>query len=103
MRPRLVPALGREQLLRRLEAVFCPKEGEYTAAQIDEMLIELCLNCPDPVAAMDAILEAPHGATAAAVLEAVLNMSARSPSSYSEEELAVDHPLRNWRVQLRTV
>lgn len=87
----------------RLEAIFHPREGEFTSSQIDVMLLEFCLNCPDPAAAMDAVVEAPRGSTSEEILEATLAMPSRSPDSYSESELSADHPLRHWRVQPRAV
>ena len=98
-----VPSLNHAEMLQRLNAVFFPKMGEFTSNEMDTMLLEFCLNCPDPAAAMDAVVEAPQGSTAEATLEAVLAMPVRSPASYAESELSLDHPLRHWRVQLRAV
>ena len=96
---KVVPILNQADLLQRLNAIFFPKAGEFTESEIDTMLLEFCLNCPDPAAAMDAVVEAPQGSTAESVLEAVLAMPARSPASYAESALSLDHPLRHWRVQ----
>jgi len=100
-----VPILNEAELLQRLNALFYPKEGELTSTEEEDevMLFELCLNCPDPCAAMDIVIEAPQGCTAESVLTEILNMPARSPASYSESELSLDHPLRHWRVRLRAV
>ena len=103
MASRIVPALSRSELASRLDAVFNPREGQFIEGQIDTMLLEFCLNCPDPPAAMDAVIEAPEGVGCEEILDQVLSMPARSPGSYSEEELSADHPLRTWRVQLRVV
>jgi hypothetical protein len=98
---RSVPVLDKPAMLRHLNAVFAPTE--FTSEQIDVMLLEFCMNCPDPVRAMDAVVEAPRGSTSESVLAEALAMPVRSPASYSEAELSLDHPLRHWHVQLRAV
>jgi hypothetical protein len=100
---RTVPVLNREELLKRLDAVFFPKPGQFTEAQIDEMLLEFCMNCPDPAAAMDAVVETEERVTTEGLLDRLLSMPPRSPASYSRDELSPDHPLRHWHVQLRAV
>jgi hypothetical protein len=101
--PRFVPALSRDEMIHRLDAVFCPVERNLTSDRINVLLLEFCLNCPDPVAAMDLVIEAPQDSTTESVLEAALLLPKRSPSSYSYEQLALGHPLRNWHVHLRAV
>jgi hypothetical protein len=103
MARRAVPVLTPTEMLARLHVVFSPKGSGLTSSQIDEMLLEFCLNCPDPVAAMNTVLEAPQAATVEEVLSAALALPARSPATYGESELSADHPLRHWRVQLRAV
>ena len=100
---REVPVLSQAELLQRLNALLYPTEGEFTSEEDEVMLFEICLNCPDPGAAMDVIVEAPQGSTADSVLLTMLNMPARSPASYTESELSLCHPLRHWRVRLRAV
>jgi hypothetical protein len=99
----VVPALNRSELLTRLEAVFYPARSQMrlTESQIETMLLELCVNCPDLAGAMEVVLEAPQGVTSEEVLDQVLRMPPRSPAAYSEDELALNHPLRHWRLQLR--
>lgn len=65
-----------------------------SSRQIDGYLLSFCASCPDPVGAMDIVVEAPRGSTCEQVLELVLAMPERSVSSWSESELALDHPLR---------
>lgn len=90
-------------MLQRLNVVFYPPDGCLTEARIDEMLLEFCVNCPDPGSAMDAVIDAPRGVTPEQLLDEVLAMPPRSPASYSADQLSLDHPLRHWRVQLRAV
>ena len=100
--PRTVVALDKAAMLERLNAIFCPSPGQ-SSESIDIMLLEFCMNCPDPAGAMAVVLDAPRGATSESVLLEAVAMKARSPASYSKNELSLDHPLRHWRVQLRAV
>ena len=102
MTARTVSRLSREDIYSHLESI-CSSAGKFTSAQIDEMLLEFCLNCPDPVAAMDAVVEAPQDSTSEWLLDKVMEMPLRSPLSYSESELAPTHPFRHWRVRLHAV
>ncbi len=95
----MIPKLSREELLVRLSAVFHPERHSLTSSEIDNGLLELCVNCPDPVGAMDAVLEAPPGITCEQVLEQIQAMPMKSANSFSLSELAVDHPLRHWRLE----
>jgi hypothetical protein len=98
---RSVPVLDKAAMLRHLNSVLAP--SEFPSELIDVMLLEFCMNCPDPAGAMDVVVEAPCDATAESVLAEALAMTVRNPASYSEAELALDHPLRHWHVQLRAV
>jgi hypothetical protein len=100
---RTVRLLDAPEMLRRLNAVFYPAEYEFTSEEIDVMLLEFCLNCPDPVGAMDVVLDAECDTTSESVLARALGLEPRSPASYSEDQLSLDHPLRHWRVQLRAL
>jgi hypothetical protein len=100
MSNRTVPKLNREELLVRLSAVFYPERHSITSSEIDTRLLELCVNCPDPVGAMDAVLEAPHGVTCEQLLAQIQAMPTKSASMFSSSELAADHPLRSWRLDV---
>lgn len=86
--------LNRDEMLVALSAVFQPAGKGLSSSQIDGYLLSFCASCPDPVGAMDIVVEAPRGSTCEQVLELVLAMPERSVSSWSESELALDHPLR---------
>jgi len=85
-------------LVMLVDAVFQPAPTGLTSEQINFVLIEFCLNCPDPVGAMDAVLQAPQAASAAEVTRAALAMTTRSVDSWPESELHADHPLRRFHL-----
>jgi hypothetical protein len=95
----VVKRLGRDDLIRLVENVFHPVDGALTAEAIDEQLLIFCLNCPDPGAAMDLVVEAPQDCTPVSVVEHALAMTPRAVDTWSESELALDHPLRRWKLE----
>lgn len=86
--------LNREEMVVALSAVFEPAENGLSSRQIDGYLLSFCASCPDPVGAMDLVLEAPVGSTIQSVLEQALALPERAVDSWSASELATDHPLR---------
>ena len=96
--PRTVSRLTHEQMLSKLKAMNPATSGLGSDA-IDTLLVQFCLNCPDPVGAMDVVLEAPRDMSDREVLEQALALPARPVESFSPRELAIDHPLRTWRVE----
>lgn len=95
----IVKKLGREGLIEILENMSKSAEKGFTSEDIDRQLIIFCLNCPDPGAAMDLVLEAPRGSTSADVVDQALAMPQRAVETWSEAELAKDHPLRHWKLE----
>lgn len=81
-------------MLVALYAVFEPAGKQLSSRQIDGYLLSFCASCPDPVRAMDLVLEAPVGSTIEAVLEQALALPERTVDTWSPSELAMDHPLR---------
>jgi hypothetical protein len=86
--------LDRAEMRAALECVFEPAGKGLTSEQINEQLLLFCANCPDPVSAMDLVLEAPVDSTTEQVLDEALAMPPRSLATWSEAEVAKDHPLR---------
>jgi hypothetical protein len=86
--------LSREEMLVALSAASEPADKGLSSRQIDGSLLSFCASCPDPVRAMDLVLEGPVGSTTEAVLEQALALPERAVESWSESELAMDHPLR---------
>lgn len=95
---RIVSRLSEAEKLSHVENIFHPAGKGLSSEEIDVQLIEVCLNFPDPGGAMDLILEAPRGSTAAQVVAAALAMAPRSVSTWSSDELDPSHPLRHWKL-----
>lgn len=95
---RTVRKLSFHEMLERAESILHP-DGTYTSAEIDTHLLEFCINCPDPGAAMDVILEAPRGVNVSDVVKQAMSLPPKPVSQLPEAELALDHPLRNLRLQ----
>lgn len=94
-----IPELSREEMIDYAKSILYPVEGKYSEKQIDERQFIFCLNCPDPVGAMDVIFEAPQGVLVETVVDEALALPHRKISSWGPEELAMDHPLRTWGVK----
>lgn len=86
--------LSKEQMLAALDCVFEPAGKGLTSEQIDEQLLLFCANCPDPVSAMNLVMDAPVDSTTEQVLDEALAMPPRSLVTWSDAEVAKDHPLR---------
>lgn len=96
---KVVKRMEREDLVDLVNTILYPIEGKLTSAEIDENLLSFCLNCPDPGGAMDVVIDAPPGTTAAAVVGKALALPTRAVATLSEDELSLDHPLRHWRLE----
>ncbi|KRG78373.1 hypothetical protein ABB30_04850 [Stenotrophomonas ginsengisoli] len=92
-----VRKLTRQELFEIAENIFNPSEGGPSEAEIDMQLYAFCMNCPDPVGAMELIIEAPRGITSAEVFEQAFFMQERRIETWSAEDLPMDHPLRYCR------
>ena len=95
----IVKRIGRDELNRLVDCLFHPAGTGLTADDIDKQLLIFCLNCPDPGAAMDLVLEAAQGITAAWVVDQALAMTPRSVETWSDAEISMDHPLRHWKLE----
>ena len=91
--------LQRDVLVQLAENVIHPKGKGFTSQQINRQLLDFCVNCPDPVAAMKTVINAPRGSTAEAIVAAALSFAPRDPRGLPETELAMSHPLRQMRLE----
>jgi hypothetical protein len=92
----------REQMIQLVDNVLHPKGRGFTSDQINQQLLLFCINCPDPVAAMDIVIEAPAPVTAQQLVERCLASPPREVAFWSECELALTHPLRHMKVESET-
>ena len=95
----IVKKLGREALVEILENMVHSPEKGFGPKEVDRQLIAFCLNCPDPAAAMDLVIDAPRGISSAEIVGEALAMPKRAVETWSESELAKDHPLRRWKLE----
>jgi hypothetical protein len=86
--------LDRAEMLAALSCVLEPAGKGLTSEEINQQLLLFCASCPDPVSAMDLVLEAPVGTTTHEALEQALAMTPRGVTTWLESDLASDHPLR---------
>jgi hypothetical protein len=91
--------LRREEMVQLLDNVLNPKGRGFTSEQINQQLLLVCLNCPDPAAAMDIVLETPPPASAGQLVDRALACPARDVTSLPESELPLTHPLRHMKLE----
>lgn len=85
-------------MLEALSSVFEPAGRGLTSEQINQQLLLFCASCPDPVAAMNLVLEAPAASTTDDVLEQALAMPLHSVADWPESVLPMSHPLRRMAI-----
>jgi hypothetical protein len=95
----IVKKRNRAELVSIVENIFHPAGKGLSSEEMDKDLLIFCLNCPDPGAAMDLVVEAPQGATSIDVVNRALAMPTRSVDTWPEADLARDHPLRHWKLE----
>ena len=90
--------LNREEMVQLVDNVLRPKGRGLTSEQITEQLFLFCINCPDPAAAMDIVLEASAPVTAQQLVDEALACPPRDVATLPESELAFTHPLRHMKL-----
>ncbi len=84
--------LSNEEMIQIVDDILDPKE--FTSEELNQRLLLFALNCPDPVAAMDLIIQTQGPITAEGLVARALAYSPRDPNSLPESQLALTHPLR---------
>lgn len=92
-----VEKLSRQQLIEVVEHLFNPKG--LTSEQIDNKLLMFCANCPNPMAAMDLVVDSGGPSTPIELVDAALACAPRHPAFAAASELDPSHPLRRMRVR----
>jgi len=95
----IVEKLSKNQLIGLVNGLLYSAQPIASEEDFDRRLLTFCLNCPDPGGAMDLIIEAPQGSSPNEIVEISLKMTPRDVNSYSEDELALDHELRYWKLE----
>jgi hypothetical protein len=91
----IVPRLDSSQLIDLLKEMCA---SGHSDRESERMLLTFCLNCPDPLGAMNVVLDAPRGSTDEEIAREALALPARSMALVPTSELPDKHSLRTWRV-----
>lgn len=89
---------SRDELVEMVRVIFAPPQ-DMPEAQIDRHLYEFCVNCPDPVAAMDLVIQAAPGSNPESLVHKALLLPFRPVSNVGAIGLSADHPIRQMRLQ----
>ena len=91
--------LTREEMVQAVENITHPKDRGFSSEEITRQLLVFCMSCPDPVAAMDLMVEDKTPMTAQELVDKALAYPVRDISKLSESELALTHPFRHMRLE----
>jgi hypothetical protein len=87
--------LNYQEMIAIAENILNPAASGLSEDELGEQLYSLCLNCPDPVGAMNWIVtEAMPPQTAKSLVDRALAQPRRDPKTLSESELPLNHPFR---------
>jgi hypothetical protein len=86
------------EMVQLVDNILQPKGRGFTSEQINQQLLLFCINCPDPAAAMDIVLEARAPVTTRQLVDKALACPPRDLAHLPESELALTHPLRYMKV-----
>jgi hypothetical protein len=94
----VVARLTRSEMLSHLQNVLEPSE-DSSEDYVGDQLNCVAWNSPDPLTACDLIIETPEPITAQELLHRILQLPARDPSSWPENELPLDYYFRRMRLE----
>ena len=89
--------LSREELVETVGHILRPKG--FTSQEINQKLLLFAINCPDPAAAMDLIIEPGGPSTAEGIVAQALALPNRDPKTLPESQLHHSHPLRTMTLE----
>jgi len=95
----MVKKLTREKLIQLVDNVLSPKGRGFASGELNQQLLLFCVNCPDPIAAMDVVVETRPPVTASELVDRALAYPRRDVAGVPETELASTHPLRYMRLE----
>ena len=91
----MVRRLSYDEMVKVMDNIINPRGRGFSSEEINEQLIMFCLNCPDPAAAMDIVVEDMAPLTASEFVDKALACKPRSVADVPESELPLSHPLRH--------
>ena len=83
-----------EDLLRLLQLMSRPKENGLSQEALDQILIDFCAACPDPVGARWLVVECLDPLSESELVDWALNMPFRPISDVPKSIVPDDHPAR---------
>ncbi|MEI9988065.1 MAG: hypothetical protein WDN69_36155 [Aliidongia sp.] len=96
----LVKKLNHDELIQLVDNLLHPKGRGFSSADLTNQLNLVCVNCPDPSAAMDIITETLPPATAQELVDRALSCPPRDIETVPVSKLAANHPLRKMKVDV---
>jgi hypothetical protein len=100
MKTTIVRKLQRNELVRLVGNITHPKDTGWTSEEINQQLLVFCINCPDPAAAMDLMIECMTPMSAEELVDKALSYPPRDVASLPKSELPLTHPLRHMTLDL---
>lgn len=85
---------SREDLLEMLKVMSQPKKYGLTQGNLDQMLINFCAKCPDPVRARWLVVECPDPMTDDELVDRILDMPILSMADVPTSIVPAEHPAR---------
>jgi hypothetical protein len=90
--------LEKDDLAKLVNNVINPKGKGFSEGELNQQLLLFSINCPDPVGAMDLVIEAHRGVSPMDLVEKALAMPRREAADVPESQLALTHPLRQMKL-----
>jgi hypothetical protein len=90
---RIMKRLTRQELITLVDNILNPEH--FTSQQSNDQLLLFCASCPDPMAAMDIVVELLEPLTATEMVDRALACPYRDPMSAPASELPLSHPFRH--------
>ena len=88
--------LNREELVRLVKIITHPSGSALSSEETNQQLLLFCVNCPDPVAAMDLMVECITPMSAEELVDKALACPPRDIADLPASELPLTHPLRHY-------
>ena len=90
----MVGKVDKNELLGLLDKLIRPKLYKLTEKEGDQVLIDFCASCPDPVMARWLVVECVDPMTNEQLVDRALAMPSRPMADVPISVVPVDHPLR---------
>lgn len=88
-----------DALVQLVNNLLHPQGRSLTSEQLNRQLLLFCINCPDPIAAMDIVIDTPPPVTAEELVGRALACPFRDIAGVPESELPATHPLRHMKLE----